>query len=340
MWMSSIQAVASFVRANRVDFIEISTGESNICVFKKLGDDTRDWTDFHEFSVAYSKGNGTAKKSLGRGEKRWASKFVKSCGKRIRDVKGFLFGCEVSPNENAYCQSQTMQTHPLIEALECLRKAEEKESSILSRAVLPMNSIPEGSILLDVGANVGHLAEKLRTLFPQAQVRAIEADPATFEQLRVNTEADSSIRIYNRAIHSHRTMLTFYSHENSLLSSLKDLDQSQTKSITMEACSLDEFVADQKIENIVLLKIDTEGNDLNVLCGASEILKSESLRYVIVEFGISDAVQRHCHINDLVRKLTSFGFGVKCFGDWGVDGPAIYGNCLFERSSDLSRANE
>jgi len=56
MWMSSIQTVVAFVRANRTDFVEVRTGISNICVFRKVGDDTHKWTDFRKFAV--SRGSG------------------------------------------------------------------------------------------------------------------------------------------------------------------------------------------------------------------------------------------------------------------------------------------
>ena len=52
IWMRSIQTVVAFVRANRTDFVEIRAGEPNICVFQRVGDDSRKWNDFHEFAVA------------------------------------------------------------------------------------------------------------------------------------------------------------------------------------------------------------------------------------------------------------------------------------------------
>ena len=51
LWMPSIQSVASFVRANRADFQEQSTGESNIAVFQKMGNDSRRWNHFQRFGV-------------------------------------------------------------------------------------------------------------------------------------------------------------------------------------------------------------------------------------------------------------------------------------------------
>jgi predicted O-methyltransferase YrrM len=61
MWMSSVRTVASFVRTNRNDFMEVRTAEPNICVFQKVAEDSRDWDDFHRFSChrtrAYREGN-------------------------------------------------------------------------------------------------------------------------------------------------------------------------------------------------------------------------------------------------------------------------------------------
>lgn len=51
MWMSSIQTVIAFVRSNRTDFVEVSTDVPNIAVFRKVGNDSREWKDFHEFAV-------------------------------------------------------------------------------------------------------------------------------------------------------------------------------------------------------------------------------------------------------------------------------------------------
>jgi predicted O-methyltransferase YrrM len=52
MWMSSIQTVVAFVCANRTDFVEVRTNEPNICVFRKVGSDTREWSHFRKFAVS------------------------------------------------------------------------------------------------------------------------------------------------------------------------------------------------------------------------------------------------------------------------------------------------
>ncbi|MBI3288892.1 MAG: class I SAM-dependent methyltransferase [Elusimicrobia bacterium] len=52
--MSSIQTVVAFVRANRADFVEIPTDETNICVFRKIRSPVRSWKHFRRFTVSQS----------------------------------------------------------------------------------------------------------------------------------------------------------------------------------------------------------------------------------------------------------------------------------------------
>lgn len=54
IWMSSVRTAVAFVRANRTDFVEIYTDQSNICVFRRVGDDAREWRHFRRFRVCRS----------------------------------------------------------------------------------------------------------------------------------------------------------------------------------------------------------------------------------------------------------------------------------------------
>src|SRR5580692_6005786 len=56
MWMSSIKTVASFVRTNRNDFSEIPTAIPNLCVFRKIGKDEREWHYFRPFVADQEQG--------------------------------------------------------------------------------------------------------------------------------------------------------------------------------------------------------------------------------------------------------------------------------------------
>ena len=49
MWMPSIRRAAEFIRLNRIDFKQVRTPESNIAVFRRIGEDSRDWQHYIEF---------------------------------------------------------------------------------------------------------------------------------------------------------------------------------------------------------------------------------------------------------------------------------------------------
>jgi predicted O-methyltransferase YrrM len=50
MWMPGIVKAANFIRVNRKDFEEVKTGVFNMCVFKKIAEDSRPWNHFEDFS--------------------------------------------------------------------------------------------------------------------------------------------------------------------------------------------------------------------------------------------------------------------------------------------------
>lgn len=52
IWMHSIQTVLAFIRSNRPDFAEVSTSDPNLSVFRRIGEDARNWRHFRPFSVS------------------------------------------------------------------------------------------------------------------------------------------------------------------------------------------------------------------------------------------------------------------------------------------------
>ena len=53
--------------------------------------------------------------------------------------------------------------------------------------------------------------------------------------------------------------------------------------ITVDCKTLDSYIFENKINNIDILKIDTEGNEFNVLIGSIETLKSKKIKIIYLE---------------------------------------------------------
>ena len=56
------------------------------------------------------------------------------------------------------------------------------------------------------------------------------------------------------------------------------------KSIEVQCVTLDDFCDQHSIHEVDVLKIDTEGYDLNVLRGAQKILSGGNVRFIYIEF--------------------------------------------------------
>ena len=94
--------------------------------------------------------------------------------------------------------------------------------------------------------------------------------------------------------------------------------------INVQTQTLDNFCLSEKIENIDVLKIDTEGNDLNVLKGAKKLLSENKIKVIYTE--ISDT-----KIDFKEKEKSTIDF----LNDYNFDLKKIYRNKTFSILSGL-----
>lgn len=73
---------------------------------------------------------------------------------------------------------------------------------------------------------------------------------------------------------------------------LAALDLTPTVSEPVSVTTLDEFCASQGLERVDLLKIDTEGTELDVLRGASRLIANRAIEVIQFEFGYGNVATR------------------------------------------------
>lgn len=154
-------------------------------------------------------------------------------------------------------------------------------------------------VIFDVGSNIGEYTKCLAKQFPTSQIYAFEPSVYTYNLLLKNlTGIDPSIQTYNLGFGDTAGQFNLYAEaEGSGLSSLYNrrldhfgLSISQSQAVQIE--TLDAFCDRQNIDHIDFLKLDVEGNEFNVLHGASNLLMKGSVRYVQFEFGGCDIDSR------------------------------------------------
>ena len=89
------------------------------------------------------------------------------------------------------------------------------------------------------------------------------------------------------------------------LKKIKDFSE-----ITVQTQTLDNFCLEKKINNIDVLKIDTEGNELNVLKGAENLLKQNKINIIYTE--ISETKKKFLEKEkNVIDFLSSYNFELK-----------------------------
>jgi len=147
-----------------------------------------------------------------------------------------------------------------------------------------MNAIHHYGIdtVFDVGANVGQFGRELRGAGFKGQLHSFEPVAETFKTLRQACQADANWHPHNLALGAEAGTHTIHVAAASDLSSFNapnDFGKDRFKGFQsttqedVEVSTVDQFIALSKLSGrTILLKMDTQGHDLEVLKGAAQSL--------------------------------------------------------------------
>lgn len=187
-------------------------------------------------------------------------------------------------------------------------------------------------LIVDVGANVGQAALRFREAFPHAVIHCFEPVRDTFARLERNA-GRYGCHCHPCAMGSHAQLATIYVRSNDTMSSLSKPEE-YVSSEEVEVRTLDNWTRENAIDFIDVLKIDTEGHDLEVLAGAARLLESCSIRFIITEVGFDP--ERNLVPFDSVRPVLG-SYGLSLVGlyhqtmDWGGKRRLLFADALFAR---------
>ena len=151
------------------------------------------------------------------------------------------------------------------------------------------------SFCIDIGANIGAYTELLLNE-TKAKIISFEPLPQAFIELKKIEEKNlERLKVFNYAVGEKNEFLELnYSNDKSEKASFsKDLNKlsfyefTKNKKIKTEVLTLDNFFNQNSHlfpSDIDLIKIDTEGFELEVIKGAIETIKKKKPRYIQIEF--------------------------------------------------------
>lgn len=189
-------------------------------------------------------------------------------------------------------------------------------------------------VIFDIGAHYGETALYYRDEFPLAKVYSFEPVKKSFDKLLKNVNG-KNISCYHTAMGDRQAEIEIqlYDEYYSPMNSLKGGNQNtggQKEKVTVT--TVDIFVKENSIGNIDLLKIDTEGYEIEVLKGAENILTKGNVGAIFAEVALSPTNKRNTQLSDVVNYLD--GFGYYLVGLYDIDARTYkqgitYANALF-----------
>jgi len=122
----------------------------------------------------------------------------------------------------------------------------------------------KNNIIVDAGANIG-MASLYLEEFAQ-KVYSLEPNPQIYEALVKNTEGHDKIMPLNYGIFNATGTYKFFAPEDEIPQSVVPSSEKEvTKQINVQLKSIDEFMAENGIEEIDCLKLDVESSEYMIL---------------------------------------------------------------------------
>ncbi len=161
------------------------------------------------------------------------------------------------------------------------------------------------SFCIDIGANIGKYTE---LLLKETQAKVISFEPLgeAFQDLKkIELENSTRLKVFNHAIgEKNETLDLNYSNNKSEKASFTEhLDKlsfyefNTNKKVKTKILTLDTFIEENlnlfNSKEIDLIKIDTEGFELEVIKGAQKTIKKMSPKYIQLEFNWHQLFKQH-----------------------------------------------
>lgn len=158
---------------------------------------------------------------------------------------------------------------------------------------------------LDIGSHLGTYSDLILKDFSNCKIYMFEPQIKIFKKIKIKYKNKKNVKIYNCAISDKNSFKNFYINQHDLTSSLSAMNlknntyyklKSQlfgvtssgmiVKKLKVKTLALNKILKLNKIKNVDLAKIDTEGHEYEVLQGLKSNIKI--VKIILIEFHNDD----------------------------------------------------
>ena len=161
----------------------------------------------------------------------------------------------------------------------------------------------------DVGAHKGETIDYLIRLKNLKKIYSFEPQDIAFQYLLKKYKKNKKIVLNKIALSRDNKRKKFYINELSSTSTFSKINKNSfwlkiknrilneknsiKKSVIVKTLTIDKYTELKKIKNIDLLKIDTEGHELDVLKGSLKSINKNKIKYILIELHFSKMYENY-----------------------------------------------
>lgn len=179
-------------------------------------------------------------------------------------------------------------------------------------------------VIFDVGCNRAQSTIFYFNLFKDAKITAFEPSTDLYNELKKMKFPENRFIINNVALGSEKKQLEFNNYNKTGFNSFLEVDKNKENRFgdylrvmnkeVVEVNTLDNYVNKMNIDCIDLLKIDTQGFDLEVLKGAEQSLKTGKVYAIYIEMNFVRLYKEQAAASSIFIFLESLGRIIKLRG--------------------------
>ena len=167
--------------------------------------------------------------------------------------------------------------------------------------------------IVDIGANTGQSIERFQKLFNKSKIYSIEPSKHAFYKLKKKYNNKKNIYLYNHAIGDLNQKKFFFDYENNVLSSFNKLNKknilkNKFNKHLVNVLTLDNFCSKHRLKNVHILKIDTQGNENNVLKGSRKSIRNGIFNLIELEIIMGDYYERYSNFYEIEKHLVNSNY--------------------------------
>lgn len=177
----------------------------------------------------------------------------------------------------------------------------------------------KGIVVFDVGAHHGQTAVIYNRLFNNCRIYSFEPFIESFNILNETVRNEKNIETFNLALGNIVGEVNFHVNKYSATSSILPTHQEGSntwgenlldtlKTIKVNSTTIDDFIEKKGINQIDILKLDTQGTEYSIIEGAKKAIKKGIIKIIYLEIITLPTYQGQKQFDEVLKLLRLNGF--------------------------------